>query len=340
LWAEDSPDEERKRTMFEGRTAVIARRAAVGATTLALALALFALAGCTPAAKPASTGGPTVTSAAPVTDASAFPLTVTDDAFREVTFTVPPQRIVSLAPANTEIVNGLGLFKRIVGVTTYDDYPAGVKDVAKMGDFTTPNLEAIAAAKPDVILVTGGVQADVLSKLEAIGAKVVVVDPQNLEGVYKSIRLVASILAVPAEGEKVVTKMQAGMTDIRAAVSAERPVSAFIEIGWNPLYTAGPGTLLDDLLTQAGGTNVVTQKGYVGYSVEQLVKDQPSVYLGTVSSIGATSTLNGRPGYSAIAAVSAGKVFRLTDDLVSRPGPRLVQGVLEMAKALHPDVFK
>jgi iron complex transport system substrate-binding protein len=327
-------------TERNGRTARTARLARVGATIAALALVTGALTGCSLLrGLTGSSSGNGGTSATLGSQTATFPLTIIDDANREVTFTVAPQRIVSLAPANTEIVYSLGLFKRIVGVTTYDDYPAQVKGVAKMGDFQTPNLEAIAAANPDVVLVTGGVQADVISKLEAIGAKVVVVDPQSLSGVFDSIQTVGDILGVPAKGASVVAGMQKQLTYIRAAVSAEPTVSAFIEIGWNPLYTAGPGTLLDDLLTAAGGANVVTQQGYVGYSVEQLVKDQPSAYLGTVSSIGSTSTLAARPGYSALSAVKDGKVFALADDLVSRPGPRIVQGVLEIAMALHPYVF-
>jgi len=237
-------------------------------------------------------------------------------------------------------VYALGMFKDVVGVTTFDDYPAAVKDVPKMGDFTTPNLEAIAAAKPDVILVTGGVQADVRGKLDALGAKVVVIDPQNLEGVYRSIDVIARIMGVRAKGEQVVHGMRDDLAKIRARISAEPTVSAFVEIGWNPLYTAGSGTLLDDLLKQAGGANVVAQPGYVSYSVEQLVKDQPTVYMGTLSSIGTSTTLAQRPGYAALNAVKNGRVFQLTDDLVSRPGPRVVEGVLEMAKALHPDQYQ
>jgi iron complex transport system substrate-binding protein len=134
--------------------------------------------------------------------------------------------------------------------------------------------------------------------------------------------------------------MRSDLARIRAAVSAEATKSAFIEIGWNPLFTAGPGTLLDNILTEAGGANVVTEKGYVGYSVEQLVKDQPTVYLGTHSSIGDVATMAQRPGFSALTAVSSGAVVSLDDNLVSRPGPRVVEGVLQIAKALHPDVFK
>ena len=119
----------------------------------------------------------------PSTDVSAaFPVTITDDASRTVTVESAPERIVSLAPANTEMAFALGLGDKVVGVTTYDDYPAEVTSIAKVGDFASPNIEAIAAAKPDLVLATAGVQAEMVTKLEALGATVVVIDPQSLAG--------------------------------------------------------------------------------------------------------------------------------------------------------------
>ena len=302
------------------------------ATLLATALLALPLAGCG-ASTPAS--APT-----PIAATAAFPVTITDDASRTVTIDSAPQRIVSLAPANTEIVFPLGIIDRLVGVTTWDDYPAQVKDIAKVGDFTTPNIEAIAGAQPDLILITGGVQADVLSKLEAVGAKVVVIDPQDLDGVFAAVDMVAKVTGTTGEGDKVITFMKADLADVQGRLAGAAPTKTFIEIGWNPLFTAGPGTLLDDLITRAGGANVVKEKGYVGYSVEQLVTDQPAVYLGTLSSIGDAKSLEKRPGYSAVSAIRTGRVFSLDDNLVSRPGPRVVEGVREIAADLHPDLFK
>jgi iron complex transport system substrate-binding protein len=310
-----------------------ARLARAGAALAAVALAVIALAGC----KAAQTSAPTTPAA---TTTAAFPVTITDDASRSVTIASQPQRIVSLAPANTEILYALGELYKVVGVTTFDDYPVQVKSIAKMGDFQTTNIEAVAAAKPDVVFVTGGVQADVLSKLEAVGAKVVVVDPQTLDGVYAAIGTVAKVTGATTQGDKVVAGMKSQLASIETSLAGAAPVRAFVEIGQNPLYTAGRGTLLDDLLVRAGGVNVVTQKGYVGYSVEQLVRDQPTVYLGTKSSIGDVGSLSKRPGYSALSALKTFSVFMLDDNLVSRPGPRVVQGVLEIAKALHPDLFR
>lgn len=308
------------------------------AITLVVALALAAgmLAGCGGAKQqtakvPASTGSKSGT--------GIFPLTITDDASRTVTIKAVPKRIVSLAPANTEILYSLGVFDRIVGVTTFDDYPTEVKDVSKVGDFMTPNLEAIAAAKPDLVLVTGGVQADTLGKLEDLGVPVVVVDPQNLDGVYTAIANVSEMVGEPNKGMEVVGKMKSDLAKIEATLAGTEPVKTFVEIGWNPLYTAGAGTLLDDLLVKAGGVNVVEAKGYVSYSVEQLVKDQPEVYLGTFSSLGSADAVKKRPGYSALQAVKDGRVYTLDDNLVSRPGPRVIEGIRLISASLHPGLF-
>jgi iron complex transport system substrate-binding protein len=271
--------------------------------------------------------------------ASGFPVTVTDDASRTVTVAAEPERIVSLAPANTEIVFGLGRGDRLVGVTTFDDYPARVRSLPKVGDFANPNIEAIAGARPDVVLVTGGVQAEVIAKLERLGTRVVVVDPRDLDGVFESIAMAGKVLGAEPEARRLTTRMRSDLDDVRRAVGGRKPVATFVEIGWNPLFTAGKGTLLDDMVTAAGGSNVVTQSGYVGYSAEQLVKDQPYAYLGTVSSMGDPELLEGRPGYDALTAIETGRLFPLDDNLVSRPGPRVVEGVRKIAEALHPEAF-
>jgi len=307
---------------------------ALAAAALLMALIALPLAGCAqqPAEQPAEE---------PVSQpAAAFPVTVTDDAGREVTVDAEPQRIVSLAPANTEIVAELGLLDRLVGVTTYCDYPPEVADIDKVGDFVTPNLEAITAADPDVVLATSGVQADVIEQLEAIGAVVVAVDPQTLDQLYASIDMVGDVLGRPQEAEAAVADIRTGIATISEAVSAEEPAACFVEIAQDPLFTVGSGTLLDDLITAAGGENVVTEPGYVAYSLEQLLADDPAVYLATLGSMSDPAALESRPGYEALSAVQEGRVHVLEDNLVSRPGPRVAEGVGQIAVALHPDLFE
>lgn len=304
------------------------RTVACAAVMAVLLLAGIALAGCTPSTPKAETG-------------AAKPLaTVTDDASRTVTIQKRPERIISLAPANTEILAAINALDRVVGVTTWDDYPAEVKDLPKVGDFVNPNMEAISAAKPDLILVTGGVQAEQLSRLEKTGAAVVVIDPKTLEGVFRDIRLVGQVVDSQPRAivlERAMRKRLESVTDRTGSVA---PVTCFVEIGWNPLFTTGPDTLLNDMVKAAGGKNIVTESGYVSYSVEQLVKQQPQVYTGTASSIGAPLDVAKRPGFESLQAVKDFKVYSLDDNLVSRPGPRIVDGVEQIAKSLHPDLFK
>ena len=305
--------------------------AAIAALALAALLAgALALAGCSakPAAPAAGTGATTAT--------SGFPVTVTDDASRSVTVKSAPQRIVSLAPAATEILFALNLGEKVVGVTSYDDYPSQVASITKVGDFAGPNVEAVAAAKPDLILATSGVQADVVKKLEGLGATVVVLDPQSLAGVYSNIETVGKITGTSEMAKEVVGGMKADVASIRESVAGSPTVTAFVEIGQNPLFTTGTGTLMNELVTFAGGQNVVTQPGYVSYSAEQLIKSNPQVYFATKGSSNDPSAVQNRPGYGQIDAVKNKRVVILDDSLVSRGGPRIVLGLKQIAAGLHP----
>ena len=308
-------------------------RAALAAAFFAIALSALALAGCGSKAAVPSTAPRASGSAA-----SAFPVTLTDDASRSITINSEPARIVSLAPAGTEIAFALGLGDKVVGVTSYDDYPSQVASITKVGDFAGPNVEAVAAAKPDLILATSGVQADVVTKLEALGATVVVLDPQTLDGVYADIAAVGKATGTSAKANDVVSGMKADVQSIQASVAGSPTVSAFIEIGQNPLFTAGKGTLMDELITLAGGTNVVTQPGYVSYSSEQLIKADPQVYFATKGSSSDPTAIEKRPGFSALSAVKNKRVVILDDSLVSRGGPRIVDGLKQIALGLHPGI--
>ncbi len=269
--------------------------------------------------------------------AASFPVTVTDDASRTVTVETEPMRIVSLAPANTEIVAALGLEDRLVGVTTYDDYPVSVTSLPKVGDFVSPNMEAIAATDPDLVLATTGVQAETIGALEDLGATVVAVDPQSLAALYDSIEMVGRVTGASEKAAELVQRMQGDMALISSAAGRLDRRRVFIEIAQDPLFTAGKGTLLDELITVAGGDNVVAQEGYVAYSLEQLVKDDPDWYLATKGSMSDPSALGKRPGFDRLAAVQSGAIRILDDNLVSRPGPRVVLGALSIYEGLHPE---
>lgn len=308
--------------------------AIVAALAAALALTACSPSGCSSRtqgdgkdAAPAPAGGPE------------YPMTVIDDASRSVTIPAKPERVVSLAPANTEVVAALGALDRLVGRTAFCDYPSEAAGVPVVGDFAQPNVEAIVGAEPDLVLATSGVQADVVTKLEESGAVVLVVDPQTVDALYSSIGRVATVLGDPAAGDRLIAEMRAGIAEVREAVGDREPVPVFLEIAQDPLYTVGSGTLMGELIALAGGDNVVTEQGYVAYSLEQLVKDDPKVYLATKGSMSDPKDLAKRVGFGSLAAVKSGRVAVLDDNLVSRPGPRIALGIRAMAEAIHPDAF-
>lgn len=315
-------------------TCTSSRRFSVAAALVALAIALLALAGCGKAddsAKQAEESEATTT--------AIFPVTITDDASRSVTIESEPKRIVSLAPGNTEILFAIGAGDRVVGVTSFDDYPAEVADIDKVGDFQGPNLEAIAAANPDLILATTGVQADVITKLEELGAVVIAVDPQTIDGLYEDIAEIGMATGEIEGAENVAEEMAVALSEVSDAIAGREPVPAFLEIAQNPLFTVGSGTLLNELIEAAGGKNIVTEQGYVPYSVEQVVKADPTVYLATKGSMSDPAALEQRSGFSGLSAVKNDRVAILDDNLVSRPGPRIAEGIRQIAEALHPDAF-
>lgn len=297
-----------------------------------LALALAATAGCTAKEEAA-------TDAEPVSETAMFPVTITDDASRSVTIESAPKRIVSLAPGNTEILFAIGAGDRVVGVTSYDDYPAEVVDIDKVGDFQGPNLEAIAAADPDLIIATTGIQTDVIAKLEELGATVIAIDPQTIDGLYEDIAEIGQATGEVEAAQAVNEELAVGISEITEAIGDRKPVDTFLEIAQNPLFTVGSGTLLNELIEAAGGNNIVTEAGYVPYSTEQVVKSDPTVYLATKGSMSDPSALEKRSGFSGLSAVKNDRVAILDDNLVSRPGPRIVEGIRQIAEALHPDAF-
>ena len=300
-----------------------------GRTVVVLAAVLVllgALVGCSGATEPADT--PAVS--APESSVS-YPLTVADDAGREVTIAAEPQRIVSLAPANTETVFALGAGARVIGVTTYDDYPAEVEAIEKVGDFTGPNLEAIAALNPDLVLLTGGVQAEVIKQLEDLGATALVLDPLTIDGVKANISKLGQVLNAVDDSDAVVADMNTRLEAVAAEAAAfEQPITCFIEIGNNPLFTAGTDTMINEAMSLAGGVNVVTEAGWVPYSTEQVFEDDPSVYFVTSMSGAVPADIAERSGHEALSAVKSGLVVEIEDNLISRPGPRIVEGVEAM----------
>ncbi len=322
-------------------------RTLIGVPLLAL---LLLGAACSDASSPAS--GPSPAGPSPAGDTagepsppSAFPVTITDDDGVRVTIEAEPQRIVTFAPSATEIVYALGLGDRLVGVSgPFDDYPAAAKKVQEVGgagDFgVDPNIEQVVSLEPDLFLtIKGGDQWK--DRLRELGVPVVTLDATDLDDLMQDIEVAGRITGAGEAAAAVAEDLGEQAAEVEAAVGDLEPVSCFYETFYPPLYTVGPGTFIYDLLERAGCDPVTasSDQQYPQWSVEDLVRQSPEVYLVSSESGASAEQVARRAGFDAISAVAGGRVVAIESDLAERPGPRIVQGLRLLAEALHPEAF-
>ncbi len=309
----------------------------IGRLTAALLLIAILAGGVVALSACGSSSGSTASSSPSA--AAAGPITVTDDSGTEVTLDQAAAKIVSLAPANTEIAYAIGAGDKMVAGTSYDDYPEEAKTLPKIGDFANPNIEKIASYSPDLVLAAGGIQDKLRSKLEALGMKVYVVDPKTYDGTIATIENVGKLAGTEATAAAVADKMTVARQEVQAKVGDLPKATTFLEIYSKPLMTAGSGTFIDDMITIAGGENIGAQagSGFPNFSTEVLVKDDPQVYIADSGSMSAPGDITKRAGFSELTAVKDGKVYVIEDSIIARPGPRLAEGLQKLAEMIHPE---
>jgi iron complex transport system substrate-binding protein len=307
---------------------------------LAVAVALVAaLTACGTSAVVKDTAPPSPTASA------GFPVAFTDDAGVHVSIPAPPRRIVTFAPSMTEIVYALGLGDRLVGVSgKYDNYPPAARSVTEVGgagDFgVDPNIEKVVSLQPDLFLtIAGGDQWK--QRLRALGIPVVTLDATDFPDLLNDIRSIGRITGAAGAADRLTSGMQTAASAIQAKVASEPAVSCVFEAYYPPLTSVGPRTFIFDLLKRAGCDPVTAgaKSDYPDWSVDRLVQEGPDVYLVASESGVSAQAVAKRPGFGAIRAVADGRVFLVSSDLVSRPGPRIVLGLEELARDLHPAAF-
>jgi iron complex transport system substrate-binding protein len=288
-------------------------------------------------------GTPSSSTPSPAGTGQRYPLTVVDDRGKQVTIGAPVGRIVSIAPSSTEIVFALGAGDRVVAVDDFSDFPAEAKALPKVGGFRT-SAEKILSFQPDLVLaITTG---NLAPALEAQGQRVVVFDPTDIEGVYKNTELLGTILDRETAARELVQRMRAriGAVAERAKTAGNRPRVLHELDASDPtkIYVAGSGNFIDAMIGIAGGTNVAASAPtkFPQLSIEEIIRSNPEVIVLSDATFGASpEVVAARPGWSAIDAVKKARVYPINPDIVSRPGPRLADGVEAYAKLLHPELF-
>ncbi|MBI4391220.1 MAG: cobalamin-binding protein [candidate division NC10 bacterium] len=259
---------------------------------------------------------------------------------------VPPtvRRVVSLAPSLTEILFALGAGDLTVGVTDFCDYPPAAAAKPKVGTVLAPNAEVVLTLRPDLVLATTeGNRQETVLLLERLGLAVFVVRPEGLDGVYASIQAVGRLVGRPTRARALVEVMRSRVGWVAAQV-ARRPRVRVLYVLWpDPLITAGRGSIIDALLHLAGGENVAggIALRYPRLGLEEVLRVDPEVILlaGMGSRPLRPEAVPGWEGWQVLPAVRAGRVRSLDGDLLHRPGPRIVEGLEAMARALHPGAF-
>jgi iron complex transport system substrate-binding protein len=258
-----------------------------------------------------------------------------------------PRRIVSLAPSLTETVFALGLGDRVVGVSVYCDYPPQVKDLDKVGTFITPNVEAIVAKQPDVILAipSPGNRSPVES-LERLGFKVVVVDPLTLDGIRKSLIEIGEELGVEERARQLVGEIDSQVKKLRARLKGVQPRKVLMVVGQNPLIVAGRETVQDELIRLAGGINLgaAAGKDWPHVSIEYAIAAAPEVIIdstmGSEIREGESRAADFWKAFPTIPAVKAGRISGYKAYEVLRPGPRIGEALEIIARFVHPERFE
>lgn len=277
-------------------------------------------------------------------------ITLTDSLSRSVTLAGPARHVVSLAPSNTEILYALGAGSVLAGRDDFSDYPPQATQVPSIGsEYPHVNAEAIVALHPDLVLAAGVTSPDDVAALAKLGLTVYATsNAGSLDDIYKDIQAVGTLVGATDKANELVKSMQARVEAVKtkAATVSLHPIVFYELDATDPAkpWTAGPGSFVDQLITLAGGTNagnIATDK-YAQLSLEQLVSQNPDIIvLGSATFGGQTPALvAARPGWQNIKAVKNHAVYTFDDNLVSRPGPRVVDGLEKLAALIHPETFK
>ena len=277
---------------------------------------------------------------------STYPMMVKDALGNNVEFKEAPKKIVSLVPSNTEILFALGLDDKIVGVTDNDNYPEAATKKEKVGGMEY-NIEKILSLKPDVVFAhesnAKSVEAG-LQQLKDAGITVFVVkNATNFEETYNTIEQIGQITDKGQKADQIVEDMKAKVQEVQDKVANVKQRSVFVETSDEPeIYTAGKDTFMQEILDLANIKNVVDdQSGWFKIDSEQIVKRNPDTMIVMEDYVpNIVEKVKKRQGFNSITAVKNDAVVQVNQDLTARTGPRLADGLEEIAKAVYPEVFK
>ena len=253
-----------------------------------------------------------------------------------------PRRIVSLAPSITETVFALGFGNRLVGVTSHCDYPVEAKRLPKIGDFTSPSIEVIAATQPDLVIgVTGATDPARAREIERLGIKITLVSVSSVSEILSSFKRIAALLGDADTGARLVEKITAQFDKVKRRIAPAPRRSTLLAVGLRPLVAVGGKNFLDELITLAGGENIAgnASQPWLNLPDEYVVAKAPQVIIQAGMGSDASGPTRQWSDLKSIPAVKERRVYTYNSDKILRPGPRIGEGLEEIARLIHPECF-
>ncbi len=300
-----------------------------------------------PSPSPSASSSPS-----PSSTPSAFPIVLSDDMNNTVTLTAYPQRIVSLAPANTQIIFAVGAGDKVVGVTDYDFYPynfsawVAAGNMTSIGNYYQPAIEPIVSLNPDLVVASLG-SSDAADQLRGLGYHVLTFNPADLNGIMADMLTIGKATNHNADAQAAVATMQQKINAVVDAVqNATIEPRVYHEVWSDPYMSAGKGTFIDQLITKAGGQNIFENAttDYPVVSAEAIISQNPDILIfpsqmGVSAFWGNYSSVAARDGWGSISAVVNHKMYTINGDLIDEPGPRQADALLFIAQIIHPEIF-
>ncbi len=284
----------------------------------------------------------------PESTSSSFPIEVKDGSGEKIKIEEKPEAIVSLLPSNTETAYALGLGEKIVGVSDYCNYPTEAANKPKVGGLEI-NVEKVLELNPDLVLLSASHftnAKDTIKQFQTADIDVVIVpDANSFEEAYGTIELIAKATGTSEKGEEMINDMKKEVATIKEKASKIKDKKkVWIEVSSSPdLYTAGSGTFMGDMLEIIHAENIAAdQNGWVTMSEEQVIERNPDVIITTYGYYieNPEEQIYGRKAWSEVKAVKNKQIYDVNNDTVSRPGPRLTEGLQLLAEKIYPETFK
>jgi len=270
-----------------------------------------------------------------------YPFKFTDDSGKELILEKVPEKIASGAPSITETVYAIGAQDKLVGVTEYCNYPEEAKQKEIIGGYTGPNVEKIIELGVD-LYITDTIADDVKKTLNDAGVMVAVITAKNYNDIFAKIALIGEVLDKKQDSENLLESMKNRQEAALNAISGLKGKKVFHEVWHDPLMTSGPGTFIDEMIKMCGGENIAgdAESPYPEFSVEKLIERNPEVYLTADDGFKTVDDIKARTGYDQIDAIKNDRIYFLDADVISRPGPRIVEALELIAEAMYPEVFE